>query len=360
MSGTKRCSLKGCSDPVVGRKLCRNHYQAAWKASEFVNAPLPPRKRDRKVCPPEHKHSGSTTCYIQHQCRCDACMDEHSARERRRKRLKAYGRFDRGLVPAAPVREHMMMLAEFGLGYKRVAKLAGIGITPVRTVIWGRQDSGPRYGELQKQIKRETAVAILAVKPEIESLAGGARIPARGVHRRIQALVTMGWSQSKLADRLGIEPGNFGQMMQRTHVTARMHREVAALFEELWDVLPPNEEWRDKIAFTRSKGYAKKRRWLPPLAWDDIDNDVEPPVPDEMGGIDEVLVQLAVAGDLVRLSPAERREAITRLHGARLNDGVVAERLHVAVRTVWRIRQEMGLAAAVDTANVPIVARKSA
>jgi transposase len=265
----------------------------------------------------------------------------------RRYRLKAYGRFDTGLVDAQPVREHMMMLAEFGLGYKRVAKLAGIGITPARNLIWGRQDSGPRYGELQKQVKRETAEAILAVKPEIGVLAGGARIPARGVHRRVQALVTMGWSQSKLADRLGMERGNFGLMMQRTHVTVRVHREVAALFEELWNVLPPREEWHDKIAFARSKGYARKRRWLPPLAWDDIDNDVEPPVPDEIDGVDEVLVHLAVSGDHVRLSPAERRAAVTVLHDARLSDSAIAERLHCADRTVLRIRQELGLAAAV-------------
>jgi hypothetical protein len=272
--------------------------------------------------------------------------------EQRRHRLKAYGRFDTGLVDAAPVREHLMMLGEFGMGYKRVAAIAGIGITPTRNLIWGRQDPGPRYGELQKQVKRETAEALLAVKPSLELLAPNACIPARGVHRRVQALVARGWSQSKISERLGLHRGNFGVMMNANQVTVRRHLEVAALYEELWDQLPPHEEWRDAIAYTRARGHAKKRRWLPPLAWDDIDNDVEPPVPDdEEGGIDDVLVELAMSGDQVRLSILERREAVRRLNAAKLNDHAIAERLHINVRSVLRIRQELGLAAAVGADN---------
>jgi hypothetical protein len=341
----------------VGRRRCRRHYQQAWKAGEFLNAPLPPREPGRTVCPPDHKHASSTTCYIMHQCRCVPCKEHHAAVAQRRYRLKAYGRFDTGLVDAEPVREHMMMLAEFGLGYKRVAAIAGIGITAARNLLWGRQESGPRYGELQKRIKRETAEAILSVKPSIENLAGGAVIPSRGTHRRLQALVAIGWSQSKLADRLGMDRGNFGRMMQRDSVTVRVHREVEALFDALWNTRPPHETHRDKIAYTRTLTYAKQHRWLPPLAWDDIDNDVEPPVPDaEDGAVDEMAVELAVAGESVRLSPAERRVAVTRLHGNLLSDSAIADRLRIADRTVQRIRKELHLDAVVGADQQPIVA----
>jgi hypothetical protein len=347
----RTCSIDGCGDTVVGRKLCRRHYQAAWKTGEFANAPLPPRVAGATVCPPEHKHDGSSTCYIQHQCRCIPCKADHSARENKRYREKAYGRFDSGLVDAEPVREHMMMLAEFGMGYKRVAKVAGIGTTAARTIIWGRQDPGPRNGEMQKRVSRQTAAALLAVRPDIENLARGARIPARSTHRRLQALVSIGWSQSKLGTQLGVDPGNFYALMQSDQVTVRRHLQVANLFEALWDVLPPREDWRDKIAYSRSKGYAAKRRWLPPLAWDDIDTDVEPPVPDTVGGIDDARVELAAAGDQVRLTPAERRAAVTILHANRMSDGAIADRLHIASRTVLRIRQELNLAAAVGADN---------
>jgi hypothetical protein len=338
------CKRKGCTNLSVGRRLCRKHYQQAWKRGQLNNDPLPPRARDRKICPAEHKHASSTTCYIQHQCRCDACMDHHAAVARSRSKLKAYGRFDTGLVDVEPVREHMMLLAEFGLGYKRVAMLAGIGVTPVRNIIWGRQDPGPRYGELQKRIKRETAEAVLAVKPDLSLLAGGVRIPARGVHRRIQALVARGWSQSKLSEMLGVDRGNFWGMMQRGEVSVRFHREVAEMYERLWNVGPPRAEWRDKIAYSRAIRHAKDRRWLPPLAWDDIDNDVEPPVPDEDDGPDQVAVQLAISGDVVRLSRAERHLAVARLVEQGIGSHAIAERLHMHERQVDRDRADAGIA----------------
>lgn len=348
MSGRPRtCIEDGCTGKTVARRLCHKHYQAAMKAGTLdQHAKLPPRVKDPKICPPDHRHGEVGTCYVHHQCRCDDCVTSQTKRNYRRLQLKAYGRYDTGLVDADPVREHLIMLGEFGLGYKRVAAIAGLGITPVRNVIWGRQDPGPRKGEMQKRIKRETAEAILSVKPDLTLLAGGARIPARGTHRRLQALVARGWSQSKLADRLGMERGNFGRMMSCDHVTADVHRRAERLFDEFWDQMPPNEEWRDKIAYTRTLAYAKQRRWLPPLAWDDIDNDVEPPVAEDYEvGIDEMAVELAIAGERVRLTPAERRECVTRLHAARWSDGRIADTIHCAEKTVGRIRDELGLAA---------------
>lgn len=302
------------------------------------------------VCPPDHKHAESGVCYVKHRCRCEECRAARAAAERRRHRLIAYGRYDNGLVDAAPAREHLLQLRAFGMGYATIAKAAGVGTTVTRTLLYGREDyqngvQGPRHGEVKKRISRANAEAILAVKPDIENMAGGALIPARGVHRRLQALVARGWSQSKLAERIGIHPTNFTALMQRGLVKVSTHREVAALFEELWDQLPPHTQWHDAAAFTRTLGFAKARRWLPPMAWDDIDNDVEPPVLDQVDGIDEGAVVLAIQGEPIRLTPGDRREAVTRLHAARWSDTRIAERLRCADRTVLRIRQELGLAA---------------
>lgn len=342
----KVCTLEGCERKSVARRLCHAHYQAAWKAGELSqHVKLPPREKARTRCPESHKHAEASTCFIQHQCRCTPCVDAHNSRERNRKKLKAYGRFDTGLVDAEPVREHLLMLGDFGLGYKRVAGLAGVGVTAVRNVLWGRQDPGPRKGELPKRINRENAERLLAVKPDISLLAAGALIPARGTHRRLQALVARGWSQAKLADALSRSRGNFGAMMKRDRVSVALHRAVADLFDELWDQVPPHEEWRDSIAYSRTVHYAEARRWLPPLAWDDIDNDVEPPVPDEDDGIDETAVLLAMQGEGVRLTPAERRECVLRLHGERWSDGRIAETIGCTDKTVFRIREELGLEA---------------
>lgn len=343
---TLTCTHRGCTKRSVARRLCAAHYQAAWKAGELgQHQKQPPRIRARTICPPEHKHDGSLVCYNLHQCRCEPCVRHRAETDTRRAKLKAYGRFDTGLVDADPVREHLLMLGEFGLGYKRVARIAGVGVTPVRNVIWGRQDPGPRKGEIPKRIKRENAEKILAVMPDISLLAGGASIPSRGTHRRLQALVARGWSQSKLADRLDMDRGNFGLMMQRARVSVAMHRQVEALFDELWNQLPPRTAWRDSIAYSRTIRYARERRWLPPLAWDDIDNDAEPPALEDEGGIDVMAVELAIAGDVVRLTPEERREAVRRLHASRWSDKRIAETIRCSDKTVLRIRDELGLEA---------------
>jgi hypothetical protein len=341
------CTHDGCDERTIARRLCRAHYQQAWKAGALgKHQPLPPRKRKRTRCPADHKHAAASTCFIQHQCRCTPCVDAHNARERTRKKQKAYGRFDTGLVDVAPVREHVLKLAEFGIGYKRVAELAGFkSSTPVRTIIWGRQDPGPRYGEMQKRVKRETAEKILAIRPTIENLGSRRPVSARGAHRRVQALVARGWSLSKIAERVGMNASNFSTFMQRPMIGASTHLTIAALYEEMWDQLPPHEEWRDKIAYTRSLHFAEQRRWLPPLAWDDIDLDEEPPVPDEEVGVDETAVELAIAGEHVRLRPAERREIVTRLHPLKWSDGRIAEIIRCNVKTIGRIREELGLQA---------------
>ena len=349
MSGKRRtCTQVGCTAQTVARRLCRAHYQAAWKAGTLgQQVKQPPRRRHRTICAPEHKHDGSTTCYIQHQCRCEPCITAHNQRNTRREKLKAYGRFDTGLVDADPVREHLLMLGEFGLGYKRVAKLAGLSITPVRNLIWGRQDPGPRKGEIPKRVKRENALRILAVRPDVAHLADGALVPARSVHRRMQALVHQGWSMSKLGVRVGITPANFSAMMGRDRVAAATYRTAVALFDELWNQAPPEGTHRDRIAASRARAHARHHGWVSPLAWDDIDLD-DAPAQDgdhEGVGIDEQAVELVLAGERLRLNRAERREVVTRLHARRFSDSRIAEISGLADRTVLRIREELGLRA---------------
>lgn len=299
------------------------------------------------VCPPDHKHAAVSTCYIQHKCRCDSCGNASTARASRRRKDQAYGRFDTGLVDAEPVREHVEMLQAFGLGWKRIGELSGVGHTAVSSLIYGRKgsNSDPRKGEVLKRTSREKAEKILAVKPDLSLLAEGALVPSRGVHRRVQALVARGWSQSKVAQQVNFTRSNFGGMMHAPQVSAGLHRRVAALYEEWCMLEPPHEEWREKIAFNRSVNYAKARRWVPPLAWDDIDTDPEPPLAEDDGSVDEMAVELALSGEKVRLTPAERRVAVTRLHAERWSDARIGEAIGAADRTVFRIRQELGLEA---------------
>lgn len=348
MTGKPRtCTAPGCAATTVARRLCRKHYQQAWKAGALgVHEKQPSRVVNRTICPPDHKHGVTGTCYVHHQCRCNDCATSTTKRNYRRLQLKAYGRYDAGLVDVTRVREHVLMLGEYGIGYKRVAALCGFkSSTPVRTIIWGRQDPGPRYGEMQKRVKRETAEKVLRIHPCVELLADGARIPARGAHRRVQALVTRGWSLSKIARLIGMDITNFSGLMQRDSVLVGTHRAICEVYEDLWNSEPDRSTPAQEAAFSRSLAMAKRNGWAPPLAWDDIDLDMAPDfgTPAEEFAADEQAIELACSGVHVRLHPIERREAVRRLHRERISDRLIAERIGIEPRTVLRIREELNL-----------------
>lgn len=239
-------------------------------------------------CPVEHKHAATGTCYVIHKCRCDDCRAGNSARENRRARLKAYGRFDNGLVDADPVRAHVEALRAFGLGYARIARLAGVQPRAVAALIYGRQEgsSSPRKGEHVKRIKRESAEAILSIQPSLELLGATAHVKAGPYVRRLKALVALGWSQSRLAARMGIERSNFrfiseydaaGTHRSRVLIRASSARAIVALYDELSNVRPPEATHRERVAASRARGYARAAGWPLPMDWEAIDNAFDRP-----------------------------------------------------------------------------------
>lgn len=202
-------------------------------------------------------------------CRCRPCAKANRAAENHRTRMIAYGQWQ-PYVDAGAAREHVKMLAACGIGWKRAAELAGVSSGAMSKLIYG----GPGDRPPSRRIRPETAAAILAVQPALEFLSPSALVDATGTHRRLQALVATGWSQSRLAARLGMLPSNFGTMLAAPRVTAATVRAVRELYDELWDQPPPEDGHREKIAANRSRNYAAARGWPPPAAWDDdrIDN----------------------------------------------------------------------------------------
>lgn len=204
-------------------------------------------------------------------CRCAPCSRANRDAENERNKQIAYGRW-KPYVDAGPARDHLRALSEGGVGWKRAAALAGVSTGCVSKILWGRPGAG---GPPTRRIRPETEAAILAVRPGPAALAKSAPVDSTGTRRRVQALVARGWSQSKLAARLGMQPGNFGEIVyRRPAVTAATARAVERLYAELWDQPPPEASHRDKIAASRARRYAAERGWPPPAAWDDeaIDN----------------------------------------------------------------------------------------
>jgi transcriptional regulator with XRE-family HTH domain len=208
-------------------------------------------------------------------CRCTDCKQANRDYENHRARMKLYGRWQ-PYVDAQQAREHVRALGDYGIGWKRVAQIAGLASSTVRKLVYG----GPGERPPTKRIRAETEAAILAVQPSPEFLGGSAHVDATGTRRRVQALVWCGWSQSKIAARLGMFASNFAMLMTRANVTADTARAVAALYDELWDQAPPEATQHQKIAANRARNYARSRGWVPPVAWDDgaLDDPAASPV----------------------------------------------------------------------------------
>lgn len=309
---------------------------------------------DRTPRPCLHKNTshvhGTRTCYILDRCRCLPCSTANAAAELQRNRQKAYGRYDK-YVDADPVRAHVRALSARGMGWKRVAEVAGISNGAMWKLLYGRRRPDGAL-HLTRRMVRAHGERILAVQLD---LAPHAVIPgdqAIGTHRRLQSLVALGWSQSKLGERLGIEPHNMTRVVASGFgVQARTARAVAALYEELSMTLPSAETHREKISVARSRRMARERGWLPPLALDDDrldDVDYNPLAETHQAdaGVDEAAILRRAAGDRgVRLSRVERLELVRRLNAAGLNDHQICDRTGIHKDQVQRDRDRMGIAA---------------
>lgn len=184
---------------------------------------------------------------------CAACYGKN------RERQTAYGRWNPDRVSTVLVRAHILALRNAGVSLRRIPGMAGVHRSTIGNILYGRPGREPA-----KYVSRATADAILAVPLPTDPLTVAAdndRVPALGAQRRLRALVAAGWPMVDLAGRLGMNRENFGQLIHhRTHIAARRHRDVVALFDELQLVPGPSE---------RSREYALRKKWALPLQWDE-------------------------------------------------------------------------------------------
>lgn len=280
---------------------------------------------------------GTRSRYVADRCRCEPCTaanrDYHRSNERRRAHAAA-NPARQYLVDAEPVRAHVRSLQDGGMGWRTIAARAGVNGSVVKKLLWGHAARGQSPA---KRVRPETAQRLLAVRLE---LANHAKVPSIGTQRRLQALVALGWSQSKLAAELGLTPANFGTTIHHSgQVYESTARAVRELYERLWHTPPPEESHRDKISASRARSTAAGNGWAVPMAWDDdtIDDPHAQPVTGDAKDdeVDPVAVERACAGERpTKLRPVDRAAAIRRM----ANDGVapttIARRLRIALRNV--------------------------
>jgi hypothetical protein len=229
--------------------------------------------------------------------------------------------------------EHLIALREWGIGYRRLEELTGVGQATVRRHLSGA------YSHVESSL----AERVMAVRPTLDGLAPGAQIPIRGVQRRLWALRKIGWNSSDVAGMLGCKRAQIADLLltDRTKVTVRWHLRVAELYERISMEIPEPTQPRKYVM-----GLAK--RMPGPLDWDDIDFDPAPVravAESRKEFVDEMVVDLACSGHRPRrLSHAEVRLVIRVLHSRQFGDPLIAERAGISDREVVRIRKhELGL-----------------
>ncbi|MEU6552058.1 hypothetical protein ABZ915_17505 [Streptomyces sp. NPDC046915] len=206
---------------------------------------------------------GNAKYHLEH-CRCPVCTQAARDYENNRYRAIAYGRWQ-PFVDAGPVRQHVRALGEFGIGWIRAAKLAGVSTGGVSKLLYGDR---PRGLAPSKRVRPETALKLLAVEPTLDNLGDRTSIDGTGTRRRLQALVYAGWTQSELARRMQMNRANFGKTIVSTLVAVGTLKTTRALYDELWRVEPVGAGVPASRA-AAARQIAVARGWAPIGAWDD-------------------------------------------------------------------------------------------
>lgn len=179
--------------------------------------------------------------------------------------MKKLGRSQ--LVPGQPVREHILKLEAMGMGIPRIAELSGIHRHRLGAIVRGIG----HHGQPLRNVRRTTAEAVLAVTYEAPTRFG-ARIPAHGARRRLQAFRADGFPLRVVGDLVGYDRSALwdicagreahAYIYQRTHnMIADAYDKHAGARPEDFDVLAGNAK--------RVRTYAVKHGFAPRHCWDD-------------------------------------------------------------------------------------------
>ncbi|GAA2798438.1 hypothetical protein [Saccharopolyspora taberi] len=247
---------------------------------------------------------------------------------------------DGPFVDAEPVRRHVRGLQAAGIGWRRVAELAGLSPSVLTRLLYGGNNVPP-----SRRVRRATAERILAVQIDIDSPAAGSLVDATGTRRRLQALVAIGWAQTWLAAELGLSSDEVGAILHTDRrVRGGTDRAVRALYEQWWDCPPPQETARQQAAASHSRKLATSYGWAPPMAWDDAALDDPDAVPDglaeeQVDDVDEIAVELACEGKrrAAQLRPVDRDAAIRVLAAQGMSVTGIVKRLRTSAPTVQQV-----------------------
>lgn len=207
-----------------------------------------------------HRH-GTASAYIRDKCRCRPCTDAAGEVWRTRARQIAYGRWQ-PYVDAEPARTHIRNLQAAGIGLRSIGERASVSSGAIQRLMYGRDGRGQ-----SRRLRGDTAAAILAVTA---IPAQGSCVNGVGTRRRLQALSALGWSRTLLAEHLGVSTASLSRMLLSDGaVRVSTVATCRDLYDQLWNVQPPDLTRLQRTSVTRTLKDAHARGWVLPQAWDD-------------------------------------------------------------------------------------------
>lgn len=173
-------------------------------------------------------------------CRCRRCRDGNAAYERKlEQNRRLHGPND--LVPTDRVREHLRHLQQFGMGHKTVAKHGGVGKTVLAEILW--------YGK--RQMRRRSALRVLAVQPTLDTLPKNTQIPAAETVGKIRQLIRWGYPKA-LINRDGLNLQSVGMQVHSLRgktgsVTVKTAIRIQNFFVRIEQIRSVWQKWRGPI-----------------------------------------------------------------------------------------------------------------
>ena len=176
-----------------------------------------------------------------------------------------------------------------------------------------------------KRISPENAQTITALaKGHVPT--DTSHVSSTGTMRRLQALHALGYTWRSLAHETGYSLTGLKTVVYGKWdvVEARNAESVRVAYERLSMRLPTSEDPHARSAITSARNSARRRGWLPPLAWDDIDRD-EAAMVSRGDATDPVVIDRILAGDMTLAKTATKAEKIAvvtrwRAEGRSLNE----------------------------------------
>lgn len=181
-----------------------------------------------------HREHGTYVKYVVDKCRCDPCRKANSEYEKARTRRKAYGR--EPWVDAEPARRHVRRLmapypgATNGVGWKRVAQLAGVSTGCVWKLVYGKN------GKPSKRIHEDTEAKLMAITPDMA--APRSTVPADETWKLIDELLALGIPKARIGRALTKNPRTQSLQLSRAFVTKAHADRIKALHDAVYRESP--------------------------------------------------------------------------------------------------------------------------